>query len=264
MHPGVIRIRGYAIEELIGRISFPQMVWLMLRGNLPSAEQAALLEATLVAAVDHGPQAPSIAVARMAITAGNDINHAMGAAVTILGDVHGGAGQQCMALFQELAATTQEGCTVEQAARDVIERFRSEKRYVPGYGHRFHPIDPRAKRLLELIEAAAANGTVSGRYIEFARTIERLLVSSRKRAPINIDGATAVIFCELGFEPEVGRGLFVLSRSVGILAHAWEQHKQGERIKGPMPPDVLFHYTGVSSRQLPSDGAPPSSITSGS
>jgi len=42
----------------------------------------------------------------------------------------------------------------------------------------------------------------------------------------------------------LSRGLFVLSRSVGILAHAWEQTQRGERIKGPMPRSVLPHYIG--------------------
>ena len=44
MKPGVIRMRGYAIEDLIGAISFPQMIWLMLRGDLPNPGQARLLE----------------------------------------------------------------------------------------------------------------------------------------------------------------------------------------------------------------------------
>ena len=60
---------------------------------------------------------------------------------------------------------------------------------------------------------------------------------------MNIDGITAVIFCELGFEPELGRGLFVLSRSVGILAHAWEQKQQGRRIMGPMPKEIPYRYS---------------------
>jgi citrate synthase len=68
MAPGVIRYRGYAVEELIGRVSFAQMIWLMTRGELPDPRQATLLEAALTAAVDHGPQAPSIAIARMAAT----------------------------------------------------------------------------------------------------------------------------------------------------------------------------------------------------
>jgi len=48
--PGQIGVRGYPIQDLIGKISFPQMIWLMLRGDLPNAGQAALLEAALVSA----------------------------------------------------------------------------------------------------------------------------------------------------------------------------------------------------------------------
>ena len=103
MQPGTIRFRGYAIEELIGRVGFAEMVWLLTRGELPDRRQAELLEAALVAAVDHGPQAPSIAVARMAMTCGVGINNAMASAVNMLGDVHGGAGEQCVALFQAIA-----------------------------------------------------------------------------------------------------------------------------------------------------------------
>ena len=68
---------------------------------------------------------------------------------------------------------------------------------------------------------------------------------------MNIDGITAVVFCELGFEPELGRGLFILSRSVGILAHAWEQKQRGRRIMGPMPPEIPFQYSGPARRDLP-------------
>src|SRR4030088_3212574 len=78
MKPGMIRFRGYAIEDLIGRAGFADMVFLLTRGELPRPEAAKLLEAALVAAVDHGPQAPSIAAARMAITCGGGINNDMG------------------------------------------------------------------------------------------------------------------------------------------------------------------------------------------
>ena len=80
MAPGQIRMRGHPIEELIGTTSFPQMIWLMLRGDVASDAQAQLLEAALVAAVDHGPQAPSIAAARMAVTCGLPLNGAMASA----------------------------------------------------------------------------------------------------------------------------------------------------------------------------------------
>ena len=77
MAPGQIRFRGHPIEDLIGNVTFPQMIWLMTRGELPSTEQARLLECALVAAVDHGPQAPSIAAARMAVTCGLGLNGAI-------------------------------------------------------------------------------------------------------------------------------------------------------------------------------------------
>src|ERR671910_3263509 len=103
MRPGVIRYRGYAIEDLIGAVGFVDMIWLLTRGELPQPAQAKLLESALVAAADHGPQAPSIAVARMAITCGVDINNAMASAINILGDVHGGAVEQCVAFYHAIA-----------------------------------------------------------------------------------------------------------------------------------------------------------------
>ena len=57
---------------------------------------------------------------------------------------------------------------------------------------------------------------------------------------MNIDGATAVIYAELGFAPEQAQGLFCLSRGVGILSHVWEQSRRGERNKGPLPKGWLL------------------------
>lgn len=252
MRPGVIRLRGYPIEELIGRISFPAMIWLMLRGELPTDAQAELLGTALAAAVDHGPQAPSIAIARMAATCGVGINSAMASAVNVLGDVHGGAGEQALALFGEIAAAMDAGAPLADAVDARLQRFFAEDSgYVPGLGHRFHPVDPRAPRLLAIVREAAAAGTVSGRYADIAEAVEAGVERRRdKRIPLNIDGATAVIYGELGFPPPLTRGLFVLSRSVGILAHAWEQSQQTERNKGPLPREWLWAYRGKPERHL--------------
>jgi len=70
IEPGVIELRGRPVQDLIGTTSFAATIWLLLRGDLPGPRQAALLEAALVAGVDHGPHAPSIAIARMAATCG--------------------------------------------------------------------------------------------------------------------------------------------------------------------------------------------------
>src|SRR6516225_7354097 len=120
MKPGMIRYRGYAIEELIGRISFAEMVYLMTRGELPDPAAAKLLEAALVAAVDHGPQAPSIAAARMAVTCGVGINNAMAAAMNMLGDVHGGAGKQGVRVYNGIAARMGTGPVSEARVAQAV------------------------------------------------------------------------------------------------------------------------------------------------
>lgn len=252
MMPGVIRLRGYEIQDLIGRISFPAMIWLMLRGELPRDEQAELLGIALGAAVDHGPQAPSIAIARMAATCGVGINGAMASAINVLGDVHGGAGEQALAFFGDIAVAMDGGTAIEDAVSAQLDRFFAEtKGYVPGFGHRFHPVDPRAPRLLEVTRDFAARGVVAGRFADIAEAVESGIARRKgKHIPLNIDGATAVIYGELGFPPPLTRGLFVLSRSVGILAHAWEQIEQGGRNKGPLPREWLWAYTGTPARPL--------------
>ncbi|MCC8961606.1 citryl-CoA lyase [Bradyrhizobium sp. Pear76] len=249
--PGQIRMRGYPIEELIGRIGFCEMIWLMLRGELPSPKQASLLQAALVAAVDHGPQAPSIAIARMAMTCGLGINNAMASAINALGDVHGGAGQQCLELYEAIAVLTASGVSLSEASRQEIERRLDAGEHIPGFGHRFHGIDPRAGRLLALVAEVAGSDGVTGRFKQIGEAVEAALAQIKgKTVPMNIDGATAVIYGELGLPSPLARGLFVLSRSVGILAHAWEQHEQGGRIKGPMPPSVSYRYEGEALRHI--------------
>jgi citrate synthase len=252
IHPGEIAIRGYPIQDLIGELSFAQMIWLMLRGEIPQHAQAKLLEAALVAAVDHGPQAPSIAISRMAVTCGLPINGAMASAINALDDIHGGAGQQCMELYQSIARQVDAGVPETDAVESELDRFIAERgKIVPGFGHRFHRIDPRAVKLLELVLRARSEGIVTGRFAGIGTAIEQSLERRKgTHLPMNIDGATAVIYSELGFAPPLGRGLFVLSRSVGILAHAWEQTQQGGRIKGPMPPKIPFQYIGSPVRRL--------------
>lgn len=253
MRPGTIRFRGLAIEELIGNVSFPAMIWLMVSGRLPTDEEAALLEAALVAAVDHGPQAPSIAAARMAVTCGLPLNNAMASAVNLLGDVHGGAGQQALELYYDIDARMQAGAALEDATAAAVTEWQATRsKFVPGFGHRFHKDgDPRAPRLLGLVRDAAGRGAVSGRFAAIGSAVEHHLGQGRVRpVPMNIDGATAVIFAELGCAPPLARGLFCLSRSVGILAHAWEQTQQGGRNKGPTPPRFLFTYEGPAPTTL--------------
>ncbi|PRZ45769.1 citryl-CoA lyase [Tritonibacter scottomollicae] len=240
MEPGRIDLRGTPVQDLIGNVSFAEMIWLMVRGDRPTPAQAHLFEAALVSAVDHGPQAPSIAAARMAVTCGLPLNNAMATAVNMLGDVHGGAGEQAVELYHHVDAHAGDLAT-------ALDDWRAEHgKIIPGFGHRFHkPTDPRAPRLMALVAEAAEAGAVSGRFQHIGQAIEAQISAEKGIAlPMNIDGATAVIYAELGFAPPLARGLFCLSRSVGILSHAWEQQQQGGRNKGPTPLKYRWTYDG--------------------
>jgi citrate synthase len=195
----------------------------------------------------------------MAVTCGLPVNGAMASAINVLDDIHGGAGQQCMDRYAEIDAEAGTTGDLVQAATVVIQRHMDAgEKIVPGFGHRFHPIDPRTAPLFELVAKAEAAGVVLGRYASIGRAVEVALKTIKKHhIPMNIDGITAVIFSELGFEPELGRGLFILSRAVGILAHAWEQKQRGRRIMGPMPKEIPFRYSGPARRAVPADAAAP-------
>jgi citrate synthase len=238
MSPGVIEHRGVPVEQIIEERGFVSSIYFLTLGAWPTPGQARLLEAALVGSMDHGPQAPSIAIARMAITCGIGINNAMASAVNALGDLHGGAAQQAVELFNEIVAAQDAGD--ENAVAHVVAAWQARSKYLPGFGHRFHRLDPRRAALLGLLDHARAAGEIAGRHLDAALGVEALLGTRRDRSiPMNIDGATGAIYAELGVPPELSRGLFVLSRSVGILAHAWEERQSGLRNKGPIPRSIL-------------------------
>ena len=178
----------------------------------------------------------------------------MASAINVLDDIHGGAGQQCMELYREIDA---------EAGKDgdlVAGRHGGHRAAPRAPARRSFPASAIAsirsirapRRCSRWSPRREAAGVVSGRFAAIGHAVESALSAPKKRhIPMNIDGITAVIFCELGFEPELGRGLFVLSRSVGILAHAWEQKQQGRRIKGPMPKEIPYRYSGPARRAVP-------------
>lgn len=175
IRPGEILLRGYPVEQLIGQASFPDMIWLMVRGDLPTRSQSQLLEAALVSSVDHGPQAPSIAASRMAATCGLGLNNVMATGVSLLGDTHGGAGQQCMQLLDDLIQQVGDDGDLDEAAEDIVATHRAQRRHIPGFGHRFHPHDPRRNPLLDLVADASTSGAVPGRALAAGTALERAL-----------------------------------------------------------------------------------------
>ena len=218
-----------------------------------------------MAGVDHGPQAPSISISRMAVTCGLPVNGAMASAINALDDIHGGAGQQCMELMYKIAAHEADNVHLPDVVASELAGFADvHGKVIPGFGHRFHPIDPRAVKLLSLIRRAKTEGIISGRYADIGDAIETTLSAQKgKRIPMNIrrrDGRDLLrtrLSSPLGTRPFHP---FTLGRhSVARV----EQSQQGGRIKGPMPKSIPYAYTGPAMRHLgQADAVPETPATS--
>jgi citrate synthase len=174
MAPGRIRMRGHPIETLIGKLGFAEMIWLMTRGDIPTPGQAALLDCALVAAVDHGPQAPSIAAARMAVTCGLGLNGAMATAVNMLDDVHGGAGEQAVELYHLIDAVEARVCpSPRPAPRNSTSGRRSGGGSFRASATGFTSPWTRARRRFwDGSTTQPPKGVVSGRFAAIARALE--------------------------------------------------------------------------------------------
>lgn len=252
VEPNLIEIRGYPIDELIGRLTYTEVLALLVLGRRLSPAETGLLDAALVAGVDHGPRAPSIAAARMAATCGVSFNSAVATGINMLGDHHGGAVEPFMDLLTRLAG---EATGDASALASTVGDYRERGAPVPGYGHQLHDRDPRRGRMLELLGAAAGDGTIGGEFLRLALALEDALREAVGRdVPLNVDGLSGIVYLELGFPAEVAKGLFSLSRGAGIVAHALEERQRGSLIKGPCPPgDELVRYIGEPTRSLAAD-----------
>ncbi len=249
-------IRGYNIEDLIGNVSYPEILYLEVMGELPSKGIGKLLEAVLVASCDYGLVSPAIASARMAVTCGISFNSAIANGINVLGDIHGGATEEGMRLYYDIARRAEAGeGAVPRLVESVCTQFRETHHFMPGFGHPVNDKCPRVRRLMELGEASVHTGEISGKYIEIAQTFESTLERVYGRTiPMNVDGAIAALQCEMGLPTEIAKGLFSLSRGIGILAHAYEELTTGSRLKAPCPPEILqqeFVYIGAPERELP-------------
>jgi citrate synthase len=244
-----ILIRGYDLIQLIGVVPFPSVLYLLFKGELPEPKIAKLIDALMVASIDHGPGAPSVLAARTAASGGAPLGAAAAAGLLTLNKFHGAAVEDSMEAIQRVFTLSNgELDKLDQAADTMVAEWRQAGRRIAGFGHRQHKkIDPRLERLFELAKGAA----VPGVHLEAAHAIVRALKrTTGKDLPINIDGATAALLCEIDFPPSLSNALFMVARITGILAHANEEITQMHPMRRIDP--VNHGYEGPAPRNLPS------------
>ena len=249
--PDGIQIRGYDLLDLIGTTSFSSVVHLLYAGELPTPAAAGLLDALMVASVDHGPGTPSVLAARTVITGGGSFQAGAAAGLLAMGQFHAAAVGDAMSVISEVADRAKAGTDRERAAADVVASRRQDGRRLSGFGHRQHTErDPRVDRLITM----AREFGVEGSYIDAAIAIEGALeAATGRRLPINIDGVYAAILAEIDFPVELANAVFIASRMAGVMAHVAEE-------LASMPPmrriDPSAHsYGGPPPRPFPPRGS---------
>ena len=203
-------VREKKLSSLVGKTTFSEATFLVLRGRKPNKKEGVLFDALLVSAIEHGIETPSAYVARTAVSTGNEMHTALAAGILSFGKWHGGAVEEAAKLFAR-----------PEDAATLVNMFLVRKEKLPGFGHKLYKEkDPRAQALLALGEKLLSRH----KHTDKARGIENELEKqSGKKLPINIEGAMGACMLELGFDPLIGKALFAFARTPGLIAHIHEE-----------------------------------------
>lgn len=244
--PNEVRLRGYRVDELMGQVSFGQVVYLALKGEMPTENVGKIIEAILVSSVDHGATPPSALAALTVASTGAPLNAAVAAGILAINKFHGGAIENCMgALLQVDDKVRARQISMPVAVEELIGEYKQVGRRISGFGHRIHTRDPRTIKLFELAE----NLQIGNNFISIAREIEKKLSEQRgKPLPINVDGAIAAVLCELEFSPKLANAFFMIARLPGLVAHVHEEQTRQRPMRAIHPKD--HEYDGPADRSL--------------
>jgi citrate synthase len=223
--PERIYVRGFdLVEDLMGRVNLGDMAFLELTGRLPDEGESVVFNAMLVALVEHGITPNTLAARLTYLGAPEALQGAVAAGLLGLGSVFVGTIEGAARILQEVLPGEETGVDVQALAVRVVREHRERKQLIPGLGHPIHrQEDPRATRLFALTREHG----ISGRYVELMQSIgvesER---ESGRRLPINVTGAIGAIASELDIPWQICRGLGLMARSIGLVAHVLEEIRQ--------------------------------------
>ncbi len=249
-----IVVRGLDLcQDAIGHLNFADYFFLLLTGRRPDAAASAVLNATLVAITEHG-FVPSVQAARMTYAAAPDaLQGAVAAGILGCGSVILGASETAGRLFVDVAQRVDGGIPQAQAINDALQQLKAQRQPIPGYGHPLHKaMDPRVARLF----AVAAEAGADLRHVHLAQAIEAAIPAVfGKDLRLNVSAAIPAVLLGVGFPVQSLRGVPILARTAGLIAHLAEEAES--------PSGFALSYQ--ATRELVYDGdAPPGFTPTGS
>jgi len=246
VEPNHLVTKGYRQEDLIGNVPYSHVVYLLLKGELPSNEHGKMMDAILTACIDHGVTPPSSIASRVVASGGVPLPTAVAAGILSIGDAHGGAIEKGAKFLQDgVYRMVDEGKTIDEIASILVTESREKKKRILGFGHRVHTADPRTKRLFTLADELK----ISGSHIALSKAIERELAAQiGKPLPINVDGAIAAITSDMSFDWRLGKAFFLLGRVAGLTAHVYEEQTEFKPMRKMFEDEA--EYVGSEERDL--------------
>jgi citrate synthase len=217
-----IFVRGYDLnQDLMGKITFAQMVYLMLVGRMPSAEEGRMIDTMLIVLVDHGMTTGALAARMTYHSAPEALQGAVAAAILGAGSVHLGSSEYCAKMLHDALPPQSRETDLDPIARKAVEKRLDAKQLIPGIGHGIHTEgDPRAETLFKV----AQETKVYGRYCDLLRKIGKLAEERvGRRLPVNVTGAIAAISMDMGLPWQMSKSCAILGRALGGIAHVGEE-----------------------------------------
>jgi len=211
-----------ALEKLNGNEPFSHVMYRAITGNATVNEkQSRMIEAMIVASVDHGVTPPSAQATIIAASTRTPFEVAVAQGIGVITDVHGGAGAKAAQFFHEcIEKSKKEHIDVSQSARSLMKDYIEKGKRIEGLGHRVHTKDPRRDVLWNI----ASQAGVAGEHIRLSKTVSALFEQVRgMNLPINVDGVIGGIVADMDLNPSIAKALFIYGRLAGLSAHYFEE-----------------------------------------
>jgi citrate synthase len=224
-YPDRVEVRGRDLTgDLMGRIGFTEYFHLLVTGQEPTPDQRFFLDLLLVSIAEHGMMPTNVA-ARMTLAADpGSLQGAVAAGILGCGPIVLGTSEECALLLEGARERVDAGEEAQAVTLAMSEAIREAGGRVPGFGHPVHrPVDPRAERILELADERGASGI----HVQLARAFREAVAEAWGRPLVmNVSMPIAAVLLDVGFPASMARGIPLLARTAGLLAHLAEEQRE--------------------------------------
>ena len=237
-----------ALGNLRGNEPFSHVIYRAVTGNsMVNEKHSRMIEAMIVACVDHGVTPPSAQATIIAASTRAPYEVAVAHGVGAITDVHGGAGAKAAQFFNDcIIKSKKEKIDIAQSAREIMRKYIEEGKRIEGHGHRLHTKDPRRDVLWNF----ASQTGIAGEHVELSKSVSTIFEQVRGMSlPINVDGVIGAIVADMDLDPAMAKAFFIYGRIAGLSAHYFEEVASQPRMRQINFAEGI--YKGKELRKIP-------------